>query len=150
MLECLTILFDRLFYRLRENQFPLPIVQKSERHEENSDRGAACYPKCEVRAKRAAFWITFRSMRCLAVVKFATEELTTAKYGCSDQRERNRILRVICCCPLGIFSEREGNLGTFIRRNYLCERHKCADQASQIHLRMTCIVAKSSKNLMAR
>jgi len=36
-------------------------------------------------------------MRCLAVVKFATEELTTAKYGCSDQRERNRILRVSRC-----------------------------------------------------
>lgn len=29
--------------------------------------------------------LTFRSMRCLAVVKFATEELTTAKYGCSDE-----------------------------------------------------------------
>jgi hypothetical protein len=34
-------------------------------------------------------------MRCLAVVKFATEELTIAKYEWSDQRERNRILRVI-------------------------------------------------------
>lgn len=41
--------------------------------------------------------LTFRSMRCLAVVKFATEELATAKYGCSDQRERNRILRVSRC-----------------------------------------------------
>jgi hypothetical protein len=38
----------------------------------------------EFRSEAEKFQLTFRSMRCLAVVKFATEELTTAKYGCSD------------------------------------------------------------------
>ena len=39
-------------------------------------------------------------MRCLVVVKFATKELTTAKYGCSD-KERGAEPHTACCTMCG-------------------------------------------------
>ena len=47
------------------------------------------------RQNKNVFQLTFRHIRCLPVVQYATKRLTAAKYGRSDQRERSRKVRVV-------------------------------------------------------